>query len=113
MRWKFALTAALVACISLPALAMSLNEAMSSLSGAKDSGLVGEQPNGYLGVIQPGVRAQEIADLINQARRAEYQKVAQQNGIGLGDVEAIAGQKALERTPGGQYIQVNGKWVRK
>jgi uncharacterized protein YdbL (DUF1318 family) len=113
MRLKFPLIVALLASLTLPAFAVSLNEAMSALSGAKESGLVGEQPNGYLGVVQASPRAQEIAQLINNARRSEYQKVAQQNGIQLGDVEAIAGQKALDRTPAGQYIQLNGKWVRK
>ena len=46
-------------------------------------------------------------------RNAEYQKVAKDNGIALGDVEAIAGKKALERTPKGQFIQLNGQWVQK
>ncbi|GGJ78661.1 YdbL family protein [Pseudomonas matsuisoli] len=113
MRLKFPFIVALLAAISVPAFALNLNEAMSALGGAKESGQVGEQPNGYLGVVQASPRAQEIAELINGARRAEYQKVAQQNGIQLGDVEAIAGQKALDRTPSGQYIQLNGKWVKK
>ncbi|MGE4408255.1 DUF1318 domain-containing protein, partial [Pseudomonas sp.] len=39
--------------------------------------------------------------------------VAKQNGISVGDVEAIAGKKAIEKTPAGQIIQLNGNWVRK
>ncbi|MBD9413693.1 YdbL family protein [Pseudomonas sp. PDM16] len=103
----------LVLCLSLPAWAMNLNEAMSALSSAKASGQLGEQPDGYLGVVGAGGQAVEIAEQINQARRAEYQRLAKENGLQLGDVEAMAGQKALEKTPSGQYIQVNGKWVRK
>ncbi len=99
--------------LSLPALALNLNEAMSALSSAKASGQIGEQPDGYLGVVSPGGQAAEIAAQINQARRAEYQKLATQNGIQRSDVEAIAGQKALERTPTGQYIQVQGQWRKK
>jgi len=99
--------------LALPALAMTLNEAMGALSGAKTRGQLGEMPNGYLGVVGSGAQAEEIARLINQARRAEYQRLARENGIQLGDVEAIAGQKALEKTPSGQYIQLNGKWIRK
>ncbi|PAU64225.1 hypothetical protein BZL41_10450 [Pseudomonas sp. PIC25] len=106
-------TLLLALCLSLPALAMSLNEAMSALGSAKASGQLGEQPDGYLGVVKPGGQADEIAKLINQARRAEYQRLAKENGIQLGDVEAIAGQKAIEKTPSGQYIQLNGKWIRK
>jgi hypothetical protein len=99
--------------LSLPALAMNLNEAMAALGPAKSSGQLGEQPNGYLGVVSPGGSAAEIARLINQARQAEYQRLAKDNGLQLGDVEALAGQKALEKTPSGQYIQLNGKWLRK
>ena len=99
--------------LSLPALEMNLNETMSALGAAKSSGQLGEQPNGYLGVVSPGGSAEEIAKLINQARQAEYQRLAKENGLQLGDVEALAGQKALEKTPSGQYIQLNGKWLRK
>ena len=106
-------TLLLALCLSLPAYALNLNQAMSALGAAKASGQLGEQPNGYLGVIKPGGQAEEIARLINQARRAEYQKVAKDNGIGLADVEAIAGKKAIDRTPQGQFIQLNGQWLKK
>lgn len=107
------LTLLLALCLSLPAHALDLNQAMSALGDAKASGQLGEQPNGYLGVVRPGGQADEIARLINQARRAEYQKVAKGNGIALNDVEAIAGKKAIDRTPKGQYIQLNGQWLQK
>lgn len=103
----------LLLSLSLPAMALNLNEAMSALSDAKASGQLGEMSNGYLGVVSPTGQAAEIAQLINQARRAEYQKLAAQNGIQLSDVETIAGQKAIEKTPAGQYIQQQGKWQRK
>ncbi|MDF3196949.1 YdbL family protein [Pseudomonas sp. 1928-m] len=103
----------LLLSLSLPAVALNLNEAMSALGDAKASGQLGEMPNGYLGVVSSGGQAAEIAQLINQARRAEYQKLAAQNGIQLSDVEAIAGQKAIDKTPAGQYIQLEGKWQRK
>jgi uncharacterized protein YdbL (DUF1318 family) len=103
----------LLLSLSLPAMALNLNEAMSALSDAKASGQLGEMSNGYLGVVSPTGQAAEIAKLINQARRAEYQKLAAQNGIKLSDVETIAGQKAIEKTPAGQYIQLQGKWQRK
>ncbi|WP_298188450.1 YdbL family protein [uncultured Pseudomonas sp.] len=103
----------LLLSLSLPAVALNLNEAMSALGTAKASGQLGEMPNGYLGVVRDNGQAAEIAKLINQARRTEYQKLATQNGIQLRDVEAIAGQKALDKTPPGQYIQLNGNWQRK
>ena len=99
--------------LSMPVLAMNLNEAMTALSDAKVSGQLGEMPNGYLGVVKPGADVDEIARLINQARRTEYQKLASQNAIQLSDVEAIAGKKAIEKTPIGQYIQWQDQWRRK
>lgn len=103
----------LLLSLSLPAAALTLNDAMSALGEAKASGQLGEMPNGYLGVVEDNGQAAEIARLINQARRTEYQRLAEQNGIKLTDVEAIAGQKALDRTPPGQYIQYQGQWRRK
>lgn len=100
-------------CLALPAAAMSLNEAMSALSQAKASGQLGEKPDGYLGVVQSGGQAEDIASQINQARRAEYHRLAQKNGISVADVEAIAGKKAIEKTPSGQIVQLNGTWVKK
>lgn len=113
MRLRTLMTLFLTMCLSFPAFALNLNQAMSALPQAKASGQLGEQPNGYLGVVSSGGQAAEIAKLINDARRAEYQKVSGQTGAALAEVEAIAGKKAIEKTPSGQYIQVNGKWVRK
>lgn len=100
-------------CLALPAAAMSLNEAMSALGQAKASGQLGEKPDGYLGIVQGGGQAEDIAGQINQARRAEYHRLAQKNGISVADVEAIAGKKAIEKTPSGQIVQLNGTWVKK
>lgn len=100
-------------CLALPAAAMTLNEAMSALGQAKASGHLGERPDGYLGVVESTGQAEKIASQINQARRAEYHRLAQKNGIKVSDVEAIAGKKAIEKTPSGQIIQLNGNWIKK
>ncbi len=99
--------------LSTQVLALDLNGAMSSLGQAKSAGLVGEQPNGYLGVVQAQGHAAEVARLINDARRAEYQRLAKSNNLQLSDVETMAGKKALEKTSPGHYIQINGKWLKK
>lgn len=83
--------------ISLSAMAMDLGQAMSALGGAKAQGLVGEQADGYLGVVSNSGQAADIAAQINAARRAEYQKVANSSGASLADVEAMAGKKAMEK----------------
>lgn len=110
---RYISTLLLALSLSLPAYALNLNQAMSALGDAKASGQLGEQPNGYLGVVKPGGQAEEIARLINQARRAEYQRLASQNGIALRDVETLAGQKAIDKTPPGQFVRIGGAWRRK
>ena len=54
--------------ISLSAMAMDLGQAMSALGGAKAQGLVGEQADGYLGVVSNSGQAADIAAQINAAR---------------------------------------------
>lgn len=103
----------LLALLSLPAAAMSLEEATAALSAAKASGLVGEQPDGYLGTPSANAKGTEIASRINQARRTEYQRLATQNNISLQAVEQMAGQKAIDKTSSGHYIQRSGAWVKK
>ncbi len=107
------LLAGLLFAVSLPVLAMNLQQAMASLGQAKAQGLVGEQPNGYLGVVQSNADSEAVVKLINDARRAEYSRMAKQNNIAVADVEAIAGQKAIERTASGHFVLVDGKWIQK
>lgn len=87
----------------------------ADLRSAKAAGYVGEQPNGYLGMIPgaPGDVPALVAD-INAQRRAAYLSIAQNNGTSLVAVEQLAGQKAIEKTPAGQYVRSPaGQWLRK
>lgn len=87
-----------------------------TLDQAKSQGLVGEQTNGYLGVVVANAPADVkalVAD-INQKRKSEYQSIAQRNNTGVDAVEALAGKKAIDRTPSGQYVRLpSGQWVKK
>ena len=107
------LLAGLLLALSLPVLAMNLQQAMAALGQAKAQGLVGEQPNGYLGVVQSSADSEAVVKLINDARRAEYSRMARQNNIAVADVEAIAGQKAIERTASGHFVLIDGEWIKK
>lgn len=100
-------------CLALPAMAMSLDEAKNALESAKSQGLVGETPTGYLAAVNSGAKAQEIVSAINDARRGAYKKIAEKHGIAVTKVETVAGQKAVEKTPSGQYIQVDEHWIKK
>ena len=104
----------------LPALALFLALLFSpglwalELHDAKNQGLVGETLGGYLapvGSVTPEISA--LVSSVNSQRKAEYQRIAQQNNIALKDVEALAGKKAIEKTPAGQYVNVTGQWQKK
>ena len=94
---------------SIPSWSITLDE-------AKTQGLVGEQTNGYLGVVNAKAPA-EVKTLItdvNEKRKSEYQAIAQRNKTELQAVEALAAKTAIERTAPGQYVRLpSGEWVKK
>lgn len=86
------------------------------LQDAKAQGLVGEQPNGYLGLVKANASADVKAMMndINSKRKQAYQRIAQRNNTKLDVVETLAGKKAIERTPPGQYVKLpTGQWAKK
>lgn len=99
--------------ISASALAMGLDEAKQKLDSVKQQGLVGETPTGYLEVVRAEGQAKAVVDAINSARRDEYKRIAEKHNIPVTQVETVAGKKAIERTPSGQYVLIGGEWVRK
>ena len=90
---------------ALSAFALTLQE-------AKGEGLVGEQANGYLGIVgsaTPEVRA--LVEDINGKRRNAYQNIADKNNTQRDAVEQLAGQKAIKKTARGNYVkQPSGEW---
>ena len=87
-----------------------------SLADAKRQGLVGEQYDGYLGVVASGVSSDvsRLVSDVNSKRRAEYERIAKSNQISRSDVEVLAGEKALQKTAAGHYIKLQGQdWQKK
>jgi uncharacterized protein len=90
-----------------PLLALSLEE-------AKASGMVGEKSNGYLGVVAEGhAGAETLVNDINQKRRLAYQEIAIRERANLKAVEKLAGEKAIEKTKPGNFIEGSGGWIKK
>ncbi len=87
-----------------------------TLQEAKEQGLVGEQRDGYIGLVvnsAPSDVAALIRD-INGQRRTRYQQIAQQNNISVEQVGALAYERAVAATRSGHYIQnAGGSWQRK
>jgi len=104
------LVALLVALFAVPAYAIDLD-------AAKAQGLVGEQPDGYVGIVvsTPSSDVQSMVNEVNAKRKASYREVAQKTeGADLTAVEKLAGQKLISRTPSGQYVKnAQGQWVKK
>jgi uncharacterized protein YdbL (DUF1318 family) len=91
----------------VPAFSMSVEE-------AKTKGLVGEKPNGYLGVVKPGSQeAQSLTNEVNQKRRQAYEDIASRNHTQIDAVEALAGEKAIQNTKAGHFIEGPDGWTKK
>jgi len=87
-----------------------------TLEEAKQQGLLGERPDGYLGLAKPSSSPDTVNLMknINRKRRDVYKGIAEKNGTALSAVEALAGKKAIQKTPSGQLImQPNGTWTPK
>lgn len=96
------------------ALVFSVQALALDLDTAKRQGLVGERPNGYLGVVKATPAAVELVSEINKKRRQAYERIAEKNGISVEQVEGLAGQEAIKKTLGGNYLKTpSGQWVRK
>jgi uncharacterized protein YdbL (DUF1318 family) len=108
--------AALLLLAALGLLAGAPSSWAIGLEQAKAQGLVGEQANGYLGVVTSSA-ASEVTALvadINAKRKQQYQDIANRNHTNLQVVEALAGKTAIEKTPPGQYIKApSGGWLKK
>lgn len=85
-----------------------------SLSDAKQQGIVGEMPNGYLGVVVSSADAKSLVASVNQKRKSIYMNLARKNKITMEQVTALAGKKALAKTQSGHLIKnSSGQWVKK
>ncbi len=107
-RGPMRLAALLLLAFSATVFALGLDE-------AKTQGLVGETTDGYLAAVggDPDAEVSELIKDINRQRRAEYERIADKNDINRSAVEALAGKKAIEKTPSGEYVRVDGQWRRK
>lgn len=99
----------LAACALMSSVALA-----DPLSDAKAAGLVGEKPDGYLGVVSANAAAQQLVADINARRKAEYKNIAARNGQSLSVVEALVAAKLAAKAQPGEYVMTqSGQWVKK
>ena len=84
------------------------------LQTAKDQGLVGETPSGYLEAVNaPSAEIKKLVNNINAQRQQKYKEIAARNNTSLEAVELLAGKKAIEKSAPGSFIKLGGSWQRK
>ncbi|MEE4200224.1 YdbL family protein [Erythrobacter sp.] len=81
-------------------------------AAARAQGTVGEQVDGYLGIVGNATPAlQRLVNDINIRRRAVYAEKAQENNATLEQYAMTAGCQAIARTvPGEKYQAPDGTW---
>jgi uncharacterized protein YdbL (DUF1318 family) len=111
VRARRALLGACVVCLTLaaaPVLAADLGQ-------AKAAGYVGEQLDGYLGLVRadaPGDVKALVQD-INRKRRAEYGNIAKKNGVPVEQVARLAAEKVIQQAAPGHYVQTPSGWKKR
>jgi uncharacterized protein YdbL (DUF1318 family) len=101
-------------CVTIIWAAVTSSAFALSLDEAKAKGAVGEKANGYLGVVTPAnAEAQALIEDVNKKRRQAYEDIAKRNGTSVQSVETLAGEKAIQNTKPGHFIEGPGGWMKK
>lgn len=89
--------------------------AAADLAQVKAAGLVGEQMNGLLGLVDPNAPAdvRTLVNSINAQRQAEYQRIATKNGVSAEEVARLTAQKVIGQAAPGHYVQTPSGWQRR
>lgn len=91
--------------------------ASAIVENAKDNCIVGEQMDGYLGVVSGADASaevrREIRD-INQQRKAFYVDLAERNGVTVEVTAALTAEKLIAQATSGQCVRnQSGSWIRR
>ena len=101
--------AALGLGLALPALAIDLDQ-------ARNQGLVGERADGLVGAVtaSPSPDVCSLVESVNAARLQEYRSIAQKNGTPLEAVQAVAGEKQIQRAKENKWfvMDASGRWAK-
>ena len=109
-------TQALAALLAAATLGMAATPALAqrdpAYAAARAAGTIGEQPDGYLGIVGGANRAlQDMVNDINIKRREIYAQKAKENNATQEAYALTAGCQAIARTvPGEKYRAPDGSW---
>ncbi len=114
----FALLAAAPIALALatPVHAAGLASEKATVDAAKASGSVGEQGDGFLGLVRGSADAATTAAVaaINAARAEVYRQTAAKSGVTVDAAGQATGALLIAKVPSGQYCKpLGGDWTRK
>jgi len=100
--------------LSTPALA-DLAADKVTVDAAKAAGKVGEQADGYLGIVAGADGTITAAvNTINAGRREVYSQTAAKSGVTPDAAGQATGAQLIAKVPSGQYIKpLGGAWTKK
>jgi hypothetical protein len=80
-------------------------------AAARSAGQVGEQPDGYLGVVGGGVEVRALVNKINIQRKSAYTQRAGESGATVEQFAFTSGCNLIAQTaPGEKYQTPAGAW---
>ena len=110
MRMKSLVLIAALAAVAVPVAAWAQRD--PAYAAARAAGEVGEQPDGYLGVVGSGSASlRALVSNINIQRKAAYTQKAQATGATVEQLAFTSGCNLIAQTkPGEKYRTPDGSW---
>ena len=88
--------------------------ASAIVENAKSQCIVGEQADGYIGVIDAAAASEDLkreVRAINQQRKAAYARLAERNGVTVEATAALTAEKLIMQAPSGHCVRdSSGQW---
>ena len=112
--FKHAFAAMALLLLAPPAFA-DLAADKATVDAAKAAGKVGEQADGYLGIVAGADGTITAAvDEINTGRRGVYTQTASKSGVSPDAAGQATGAQLIAKVPAGQYFKpIGGAWTKR
>ena len=92
----------------------SMRARLPQIKEYKAKGAIGEQADGFLGVVKDEGQARSIVDAENRDRREEYEKRAKSQGQTFNVFAAVMGEARIKKEDSGNMVRgANGSWTKK
>lgn len=99
-----------------PAAAADLASAKATVDKAKAKGVIGEQADGYLGLVagSADTATTQAMQEINAGRAGVYRDTAAKTGVSVAAAGEATGKLLIAKVPAGQYYKpLGGSWTKK